>query len=136
MKKEMIVTPFTPGFWKAKTAEYGDSFYVVKEESGPSWGEQIICENIQQGHDSGKADANLIAAAPQMYEALKEIIEQTESFHRQEKIYADEFNNNTPGVGQSIQYAVASPLPSWINKAKSALLKANPTLTTPKTEIQ
>lgn len=61
-------TEFTPGPWKA-TEDY-DGWRVYKAEGKSKIGRVYICERIEQGKDMGKADARLIASAPELLEAL------------------------------------------------------------------
>lgn len=59
-----------------------------------------------------------------LLEALKEIIEATENAVNEAKEFADEFNNNAPGVGSEIPYMASVPFPSWYNRAKEAITEA------------
>lgn len=68
----------TPGPWIPVLCRDGESWRVVRDQN-EGIGERRIAENIQQGRDNGEADARLIAAAPQMVEALREILKMSAS---------------------------------------------------------
>ena len=57
----------TPGPWKAKEDSW-DGYSVVIDDSGP--GVSIIAEQIGQGWDEGRGDAEFIANAPEYIAAL------------------------------------------------------------------
>jgi len=57
----------TPGPWKV-IQDDADSYAIEKPDNKP--GTVYICREICQGADNGKSDAKLIAAAPEMHEAL------------------------------------------------------------------
>ena len=57
----------TPGPWKAKEDSW-DGYSVVIDDSGP--GVSIIAEQIGQGEDEGRGDAEMIAHAPSDLAAL------------------------------------------------------------------
>ena len=57
----------TPGPWKAKEDSW-DGYSVVIDDSGP--GVSIIAEQIGQGEDKGRGDAEFIAHAPEDIAAL------------------------------------------------------------------
>ena len=57
----------TPGPWKAKEDSW-DGYSVVIDDNGP--GVSIIAEQIGQGEDGGRGDAEFIANAPEDIAAL------------------------------------------------------------------
>ncbi len=60
---------YTPGPWKVRRSHYSDSYRYV----------QIGKEREYTTLDLLAADARLISAAPDLYEALKEIVDATET---------------------------------------------------------
>ena len=58
----------TPGPWKTGTGAFADQVFVDDQtgEQGNDWGENLICETA-----GSEANARLIAAAPDLLEALK-----------------------------------------------------------------
>ncbi len=84
MKKPEI----TKGEWAAIGNE--DSNYRVRVKPTnliDHYAIQYVAEGIEQGEDAGKADATLIAAAPQMAEAL----EQAYKYFETAALCADKF---------------------------------------------
>jgi hypothetical protein len=59
----------TKGEWKVVHDEY-DGYGVILVDNDP-WGQSFICENLRQGEDEGEYDAKLIAASPDLLEALQ-----------------------------------------------------------------
>jgi hypothetical protein len=59
----------TPGDWR-----------IIEKENTAGWGlcvgtrETIICRVTQRNKDNKRANANLIAAAPELYDALRELL--------------------------------------------------------------
>ncbi len=62
----------TPAPWKAIHNDEED-WSVIKTEGKPSIGTLFICEHVSQGHDDGESDAKLIAAAPELLDALEKV---------------------------------------------------------------
>lgn len=62
---------FTPGPWEVVQYDFDDGWYVRAVEPPDDFGEYRIAELISQ--PTGEADALLIAAAPDLYAALKSI---------------------------------------------------------------
>lgn len=60
----------TPGPWKTGTGEFTDQVFCDDPigEQGSDWGENFICETA-----GNKANARLIAAAPELLGALKDL---------------------------------------------------------------
>lgn len=101
---------FTPGPWKIRNGFDGESYEVypakVNGESKPNigvWAELATVNKHPQPGSTGKANARLIAAAPDMYEALEAL---------QKANGANDFN------GWHDSFAPA------IEKARAALTKA------------
>jgi len=69
------MTKHTKGEWKAIEKKY-EGWVVVLNERIPI-GTTYIARDINQGHDGGEADAKLIAAAPELLNALQEIFKYT-----------------------------------------------------------
>jgi len=61
------VKEFTPGPWKVQRYDNGNSYAI-----SPVGSAKVIAK-LQSKTFDNKANAHLIAAAPEMYEALKEI---------------------------------------------------------------
>ena len=89
----MSETKFTPGPWVASGSLVGAGWIVIRQE----------CTGIKD-RETLVANANLIAAAPDMYEALEAAI----------------LEYGKPGG----PWNVPSSPGSWIDKAKAALVKA------------
>lgn len=87
--------------WRAVEQEDDDCFSVIVVEKKPSIGTMYVCERICQGEDNGKAHAKLIAAAPDMLEALLKLTD----------IYLREYKNEWE-------------LPDYWKEVKAALNKA------------
>lgn len=66
---------YTSGPWLIEECWDGEEFEIYPKKDGPPelgrWAE--IC-TVKNYHDSAKADAHLIAAAPDMLEALKALV--------------------------------------------------------------
>jgi len=102
---------FTPGPWKADALnEDRFAYYILPAiNAAGQWGPWIadIMGHINDtfpSEEQARANAHLIAAAPEMYEALKEA----------EILYAR--------YGLLAQESTCGP---WINKVRSALAKAD-----------
>lgn len=68
----MSETKWTPGPWEVAQDDFDDSFYVRLRDNPDGIGEYIIAAEIgQPTGDDGRADARLIAAAPEMADALR-----------------------------------------------------------------
>lgn len=63
----MIEPKFTPGQWRAGLSIYKSQARVVADKGGR------IADVFAYEEEQAKANAALIAAAPEMYEGLKEI---------------------------------------------------------------
>lgn len=94
----MSETKFTPGPWRAGKSIYQSQARVVAEKGGR------VADVFAYEEDQAHANAALIAAAPEMFEALAEAVEK---------------------YGKSGgPWNVPSEPGSWIAKAKEALKKA------------
>jgi hypothetical protein len=59
----------TPGPWVVDEAQPGDLFHNVVRGEGDSFG--VLCRTSINGNANAEADARLIAAAPELLEALR-----------------------------------------------------------------
>ena len=104
---------FTPGPWKAVR---GYSYWEVSPAERKDWEPFTVadcCPSCPGDPDGGlqEANAHLIAAAPDLYEAVRELINQVE--------IAFDWSNDEPGENAYLDAATDA-----INKAKAALAKA------------
>ena len=99
---------WTPGPWKASSVEDGsfDILGVTASGTVPTI-VACLCESSCSSEEDA-ANARLIAAAPELYEALEELL-------------AAECNDQA--YGASVEAIAAM---SAVKKARAALLKANP----------
>lgn len=114
-------TEFTKGEWIIKhdfniMTKDGRSIASAGTHSSNVSPDKIRQENL--------ANAKLIAAAPDLLEALNEAVEKQESLITAINADADWFNNNMPHVGQTIPYKEKAIVPDWLPKAKAAIKKA------------
>jgi hypothetical protein len=65
--------------WEAVETE--DGWAVKLIEKGMHFGECFICQEVCQGVDDGESDAKLIAAAPDLLEALREVVRISDRKH-------------------------------------------------------
>ena len=70
----MSETKFTPGPWVVKNDDWGIHVQCKDSVSGLSFAVTPICEVEQEEDTGGIDDAHLIAAAPDMYEALEALL--------------------------------------------------------------
>lgn len=75
----MSQSKHTEGTWLAIYDEDHDCYHIIKKKeiNDAFSGTVVIACEIEQGSDSGKADAKLIAAAPEMLSVLKTVEEYT-----------------------------------------------------------
>lgn len=70
-------------------------------------------------------DANKLLALINNHDALvktlSEAIEKEEAKYNSNKDQADWYNNNMPGVGQTLDYQSYPPLPEWVTNARNLL---------------
>ncbi len=102
----MAETPWTPGPWKNR----GDDF-IDSEKTGTVIVEQINNELGELGHEEISANADLIAAAPDLYEALKA---------------AYTVLRESDGILRDLSRGFAYHPPEVIAQIEAVLLKANP----------
>jgi hypothetical protein len=67
-----VTVGFTPGPWETAEAFYKNGFYVLGEERGQGWVRQKRLDDC--GAFQNEADARLIAAAPELYEACRDAL--------------------------------------------------------------
>lgn len=70
------------------------------------------------------ANAQLIAAAPELLEALERAVKNQQLTIDAINADADWYNNNMPGVGQELSYKERAVTPDWMIQAKAAIKKA------------
>ena len=94
------------GPWKAKEDSW-DGYSVAIDDNGP--GVSIIAEQIGQGEDEGREDAEFIAHAPEDIRALLGAVKAAKSLHRKMPFYdtpADECTEHDPDIyGIELDYA-------------------------------
>ena len=76
----MKMTKFTKGPWYLKARYLGKAYTVYAKDPMTEYGEQclaLISRNRIQENDEKLANANLIAAAPDMYEILEDVLNDT-----------------------------------------------------------
>ena len=66
---EALVDGATEGPWAVEENDYGEHA-VYQDEGEGAFGTAYIAEDIRQGRDEGRADAEFIAAAPTIARAL------------------------------------------------------------------
>ena len=71
------------GSWKAKEDSW-DGYSVVIDDNGP--GVSIIAEQIGQGEDEGRGDAEFIAHAPEDIRALIDVVKAVKRIHAPEVV--------------------------------------------------
>ncbi len=79
MKTDKILYPFTPGPWKA-WQDTGNSLAVSPEENDAICLAQIVDVETDEITDTMRADAALMASAPELYDALKNCSEWIDSY--------------------------------------------------------
>jgi hypothetical protein len=73
-----VKTKHTPGPWAVETADDGDSQCVISTDS--LYGDCVaITRDLSQDFDTGEANALLIAAAPEILEALQRLADAVDS---------------------------------------------------------
>lgn len=78
----------TKGEWRAVRND-DDGYDIELIESQPSFGVTFIAREICQGHDEGLADAQLMATAHKMLEAMQEFVDRCDRGEvRSKKTYA------------------------------------------------
>lgn len=68
----------TPGPWRVANDQECDAFFI-QIISGPKKDIAIVYLAVEDSH--GEANARLIAAAPELLDALRLLLEHSESFH-------------------------------------------------------
>ena len=68
-------------------------------------------------------EAELAEARKPWREALEMAVREAEARHDASVQAADWYNNNTPNVGQTVDYQAAEPLPEWVAAARALLDK-------------
>lgn len=110
---------FTPGPWKV--IESKGQLSIVNNNN-------ICCcyrvNATTMDPKRNKANAWLIASAPELLEELQKAIDAQLSIINAINADADWHNNNMPGVGQNLPYKERAPIPDWIISAKAAIKKA------------
>ena len=96
----------TPGPWLVKQAFVADEFRVMREERGVGWMRVARLDRDKAGGFS-RADAYLIAAAPELYEALDGFLSMFLGVDERETV--EEYNARAKAA---------------IDKARAALAKA------------
>lgn len=106
---------FTPAPWYVDNNPGHDEIHV--------WGDQKLITTIFEYNESRDANAELIAQAPAMYEAMKKVVDETEFMH---KVACDsvDLHNNMDGVGIDFDYQSYPKLPAFIIAFKSILAAA------------
>lgn len=113
---------FTPKPWIKTWSEHENEIYIETEVGAESPDNTVIATiyiGDSQPEVNNHANANLIAAAPDMYEALKEMIDLNFYEGRDANIYFHVgMNESRPQISTTLQYI--------FKKMQAALLKANP----------
>ena len=65
-----------------------------------------------------------IRAHYRLREKVRRAVDAEQRAYKARMDSADWFNNNTPGVGQTVEYRNARPMPDWVLELEAALLDA------------
>lgn len=98
----MADTTFTPGPWLIRQGFIEDEIEVYPSAKAPHGLQKAEIATVKDYHDDYEANAHLIAAAPELYEALCRLVRDCEIAGLQEQAGFD----------------------CWINMANKALAKA------------
>lgn len=106
---------FTPGPWFIKQSEEIRSPYspnvsstriTILDEPGGQYQSRHVIAQVAKGNGRGEANAALIAAAPEMYEALKKLKECLENFFgKTEKDFFEDCDNGELYFAREYNYA-------------------------------
>jgi hypothetical protein len=129
-------TNYTPGPWYViddsnrhyRTGEQVGFYTIANMPNhcrGKIWIGEAKCYGIDGFPDkeAGEANARLMAAAPEMFEALMMAVKTQQADYDRE-VEAVERHNNTDGVGIHFDYASYPQTPIWLAHAKRAIAKA------------
>jgi hypothetical protein len=114
---------YTKGPWKIARETSGR--FEVQNDSGITIAD--IWKDMGKGFPLDKessTNAHLIAAAPELLEALEEIVKPLMDRYEAGCADADWYNNNMPGVGQTLDYKSRPEMPQELEKATRAINKA------------
>lgn len=95
----------TPGPWAVTDPDDGHQYLAITAKSGTDDAEDVATVGISDVHPNGEANANLIAAAPDLLEALVGALE--------------ELDRRDP-------YSATDPLIARRRAARAAIAKATP----------
>jgi hypothetical protein len=65
---------FTPGPWKVAKVRHGDGRVAIGIDAGTKHWVARIPEDTEHGFEREEANANLMSAAPELLDALKEVL--------------------------------------------------------------
>ncbi len=132
----------TKGKWIAQPNEDGHGYEVEVIQTRLNFGKALIANEIQQGHDDGKSDAILIADTGNYYQkhpilpsellclykeaigVLKMTREKAGMKYESECNQAHWYNNNMPGVGQTIDYKPLPKKPEFLKSIDESIEKS------------
>jgi hypothetical protein len=113
IEEKKAKTWFTPGPWEVLYSHSDHAMQIVTEKSGTvtKWGGISRPASLE-----GKANAALIAAAPDMYEALKETLEELQSAAcgkaNSEEGISNELHERLSGIFQRAEAALSKAIDS------------------------
>ena len=106
----MSETNFTPGPWFIKPSEairrYSSTRITILDTQDGQYQRRHVIAQVAKGNGRGDANAALIAAAPEMYEALKKLKECLENFFgKTEKDFFEDCDNGELYFAREYNYA-------------------------------